>query len=88
MDLIIKNFDKLSLESQETLQDLISGETTNFILCDQLGALNKWRKDYLDNFDIDLKNIGFSKVEILIKRGVVVDHVLDEYLIRKYKKGE
>lgn len=73
MDLIIKNFDKFSKETQEDIQDFIAGYIPEFILVDQLGELKKWVRAIHEKEDFKPTHIDLDKVLDLITRGEISD---------------
>lgn len=76
MELIIKNFDKLSVETQQDIQDFIAGHTPEFMICDQIKAVSKWRQKFNDKQGFLPDHIDIEKILEMIQTGEINDQDL------------
>lgn len=76
MELIIKNFEKLSQEIQEDIQDMIAGYTPEFIVCDQIKAVADWRKKFNEKQGFLPDHIDIEKILEMIQTGEINDQDL------------
>lgn len=76
MELIIKNFEKLSSDIQEDIQDFVAGYTSEFIVCDQTKAVADWRKGFHAKQGFLPDHIDLDKVLKLIETGEIDDQDL------------
>ena len=74
--MIIKDFHKLSIDKQETIQDVIAGEPITLVFSDQMKALKKWVNGFKEKQGFPPDFVDLDKIVKLIETGDIDDQDL------------